>query len=188
MDEKVEKVNVFAEKVCKWVGTVGAVLSLIAYLIVIYILTLPASEYIREPKQLIWFAILNACMGLLIAVLLGIQGSALAVGQEKDLYLQFHEKKAKDRKKKYSEGMEWTKWTIKTVLTRLVTFAFTTWASWNIITMAGQDPTLIGLALANAGMFISSGMLALNNVYNIYRNKIFPTYRAILKENKKETE
>ena len=185
-EERKDFMAIFAETICKWVGTIGTVLSLIAYIIVIYILTLPASEYMREPSQLLWFAILNAGMGLLIAILLGIQGSVFSVNRHKDLYLQFHKKKAKERKKKVTENGVWIGWTIKTVLTRLVTFAFTTFASWEFMTMAGQDPTLIGLAFANLGLFLSSGMLALNKVYNLYEKSLFPSYEIQL-ENRSKT-
>ena len=184
--KKPDVLDLIIGTVCRWIGVIGTLLSLIAYVIVIYILTLPASEYSKDPKDLIWFAVLNAGVGLMVAIFLAIQGSIFSINKHKDLYLKFHTKKIKESKKRATEAGIWTKFTIKTVFTRIATFAFTTFATWEFMTMAGEDPKLLGLAFANLGVFLSSGMLALNSIYNTFEKKLMPSYQAKLDESQGE--
>ncbi len=172
--------NRFEEKIkplLLYVGTIGAVISSCAYIVLI--VTLINGFQVHNTTTTITFAGINAVVGILIANFLRYQGVAFAanIDENKTLIKEYYGTKTKD-KKNHSIKYFWVKNIISDLLTKGVTMAFTTCGLIYIIIVGSKDWSLLLLAFVNLALFICFGLIALDKAYDYYNT----VYVAYLKE------
>ncbi len=172
--------NKFEEKIkplLLYVGTIGAVISSCAYIILI--ITLINGFQVHNTTTTITFAGINAIVGILIANFLRYQGVSFAanIDENKALIKEYYGNKTKD-KKNHSIKYFWVKNIISDLLTKGLTMAFTTCGLIYIIIVGSKDWSLLLLAFVNLALFICFGLIALDKAYDYYNT----VYVAYLKE------
>lgn len=176
----------FEEKikpVLTYVGAIGAVLTSIAYIILIIVL-IRGFQY-KQTTQALVFAIINAGVGLLVANFLKYQGLCFAknLPDNQQLTKDYYSLKTKD-KKNHGLTFFWVTTVIKDVLMKGVTVVATTFGLIYIVIVGSNDWSLMFLAIVNLILFICFGLLALNGAYDYYNN----TYVNYMKEKIAETQ
>ncbi len=164
-----------------YVGTIGAVISSCAYIILI--VTLINGFQVHNTTTTITFACINAVVGMLIANFLRYQGISFAanIDDNKQLIKEYYGTKTKD-KKNHSLKYFWTLNIIKDIFTKGCTMAITTMGLIYIIIVGSKDWSLLLLAFVNLALFICFGLIALDKAYDYYNT----VYVAYLKENLNE--
>lgn len=161
------------ESILLWVGAAGAVISAIAYLIVITVLVL-GIESKMQMEQLLLVSIIGAVAGLLITFMLSTQGVILASNEENNKTVMADYRRALNKTKSIKKLRTINYYMIKKVIidmiTKALTVGVTTYFMVSIFAEGNGDISLIGLAIANTFMFISFGILGLRSAY-IYYNE-----------------
>lgn len=168
-----EKKNFFETKIrplLVYVGTAGAILSTIGYIIAVFVLIFGFKQDI-ENSQLLIFAIANALVGLIIMFFLKIQGKDFAknLKENKLIEEEYYGHKTKDKKIR-SMKFFWIKSTITDVCTKSLTVFASTYLIVKIVMIGNGDLSLLGLAAVNVIMFICFGLLSLVKAYDFYNN------------------
>lgn len=159
------------DAVLLWVGAAGAVISSIAYITVMVILVMGISTRMHL-EQLLLVSIIGGVAGILITVMLRVQGVILASNEEesKRVMKAYRVALNKGKKPKSLKTITWymnIKF-IGDVLLKATTVAASTFFMISIFTQGNGDMALIGLAFSNTLMFISFGILALRDAYQFY--------------------
>lgn len=157
-----------------YVGTIGAVMATIAYIIIVFIMVFGIAVS-HSFSQTIIFAVINAAIGLITMQFLKIQGIDLAkrLNKNKDILEQYNKDRAKE-KKLHGLGWFWTITVIKDIIIKCVTLAATTLGIIYIVISASQDYTLLLLALVNIIMFACFGLLSLVKAYDFFNDEYIP--------------
>lgn len=175
MSEKIEKILLY-------VGSVGAVISALAYLIIMVTLVI-GIEVKMEQSQLLIVSIAGGLAGLMITAMLRAQGIALAANTEeaKKVMKEYHEVINKTKKEKTLRTIKFhvVKETITDIGTKVLTVATSTYFMATIFMEGSGDFSLIGLALSNILMFISFGILALRKAHMYYSENHLAAIREI---------
>lgn len=180
------KRDVFEEKIkptLNYVGIIGATLTSAAYVIVVIVL-IKGFEY-RAPTQALYFAIINAIIGLVIMGFLKYQGISFAKELPENLVIsnEYYATRTKD-KKNHNLTYYWITTTIKDIVTKGISIAVTTTGLIYIVIVGSNDWNLLLLAIVNLILFICFGLLSLSKSYDFYNN-IFVNYmKEKIKENK----
>ena len=175
----------FEEKikpVLTYVGAIGAVLTSVAYIILIIVL-IKGFKY-QQTTQALVFALINAGVGLIVANLLKYQGLGFAknLHENQQTIKDYYSLKTKD-KKNHGLTFFWITTVIQDVLMKGVTVVVTTFGLIYIVIVGSNDWSLMFLAVVNLILFICFGLLALNGAYDYYNN----TYVNYMKEKINET-
>lgn len=170
----------FEEKikpVLTYVGAIGAVLTSVAYIILIIVL-IRGFQY-KQTTQALVFALINAGVGLIVANFLKYQGISFAknLPDNQQTVKDYYSLKTKD-KKNHGLTFFWITTVIKDVLMKGVTVVATTFGLIYIVIIGSDDWSLMFLAIVNLILFICFGLLALNGAYDYYNN----TYVNYMKE------
>ena len=175
MNEKIEKLLLY-------VGSVGAVISALAYLIIIVVLVI-GIQVRMESSQLLVISIAGGLAGLMITNMLRTQGVALAANTEesKEVMNAYHRaiNKTKSVKTLRTIKFHMIKELITDILTKVLTIAASTYFMASIFMEGNGDFSLIGLALSNILMFISFGILALRKAYKYYSEEHLAAIREL---------
>jgi len=168
--------NTFETKIApvlKYVGTIGAILMSIAYVVIVFILI--KGFKVDTILHTTIFAIVNASIGFCIMQLLKVQGVSFAksLPENKAILEKYYNTKTKD-KKEHSITYYWITSVIKDVLVKCLTLGASTIGVIYIVIEGSGDWTLLGMAVVNLIMFICFGLLALNNAYEYYNEKHIP--------------
>ena len=160
-----------------YIGLIGAVLTSIAYIILIFIL-IKGFKY-EQTTQTIVFALVNAAVGLIIANFLKYQGISFAkeLPDNQQVIKDYYSNKTKD-KKNHSLSFFWVTSIIKDVITKGLSIAASTCGLIYIVIVGSNDWSIVNLLL-----FICFGLLSLNKAYDYFNN----TYVAYMKEKINET-
>ena len=182
MDQEVKKgiVGTFFDKKIKpvlmYVGTIGAVLSAIAYIIIIitmiFGLTVEASI-----KDTVIFACVNAVIGFVIMQFLKIQGITFAknIPENQDILKQWRDLNPnKGNKKKHSLKYFWVSSVVKDVLTRALLIVITTICIIYLVIKGTHDYTYLLLMVVNLLMFACFGLISLVNANDFYIEQHIP--------------
>ena len=153
--------------ILNYVGFIGAILSSIAYIIVVIVLIV-GFKY-EQTTQTIIFAVVNALVGLVICNFLRLQGVSFGKMENKEIIDKYYSTRTKD-KKPHSMGYFWAKSIILDVLVKALTVIFTTVGLIYIVIVGSNDYSKLWLALVNLIMFICFGCLALVKAYDYYNN------------------
>lgn len=164
--------DVFEKKIkpiLTYVGAIGAVLTSIAYMIMIVVL-IRGFQY-QQTTQTIVFAVANAAVGLIVAAFLRYQGTSFAknLPENQKVIKDYYEGKTKT-KKNHSITFFWVTSTIKDILFKGVTVAASTLGLIYIVIVGSNDWSMMGIAVVNLILFICFGLLALNQAYEYYNN------------------
>jgi len=153
-----------------WVGAIMASLSSIVYVGVVVILVRGFKVTVQS-NHLLLFAALGALAGILIITSLYLQGVALAKQQpEAKTQLEEYKKlsgKSKTVKVRSITYYFWLELT-KTVILKGINTGLMLYLTISFIVEGIGDEQYITLALANVGLFLGLGLLALNKGYDNY--------------------
>ena len=164
--------NVFEEKIkpiLTYIGAIGAVLTSIAYMIMIVVLI--KGFHYQQTTQTVVFAVANAAVGLIVASFLKYQGTSFAknLPENQKIIKDYYAGKSKE-KKNHSLNFYWITTTIKDVLFKGITVAGSTLGLIYIVIVGSNDWSMMGIAVVNLILFICFGLLALNQAYEYYNN------------------
>lgn len=177
-----ERFEKHIKPILTYVGLIGAVLTSIAYIILIFIL-IKGFKY-EQTTQTIVFALVNAAVGLIIANFLKYQGISFAkeIPANQELLKNYYGAKTKD-KKNHSLSFFWITSIIKDIITKGLSIAATTCGLIYIVIVGSNDWSLLLMSIVNLLLFICFGLLSLNKAYDYFNN----TYVAYMKERIDET-
>lgn len=177
-----EKFEKHIKPILTYVGLIGAVLTSIAYIILIFIL-IKGFKY-EQTTQTIVFALVNAAVGLIIANFLKYQGISFAkeIPANQQVLKDYYGSKTKD-KKNHSLSFFWITSIIKDIVTKGLSIAATTCGLIYIVIVGSNDWSLLLMSIVNLLLFICFGLLSLNKAYDYFNN----TYVAYMKERINET-
>lgn len=181
--------------VLHYIGTIGAVLMCIAYIVLVCIMVFGFSAH-HELSETITFALVNALVGLIIMQLLKFQGIdfAKALPDNAVVLKKYYTTKTKD-KKPHSLKFYWITSVLKDMAIKGLSIIVTTIGVIYIVIQGSNDYSLLLLAVVNLVMFICFGLLSLVNAYDFFNEQHIPFIVEKLKEaeennklNIKETE
>lgn len=160
--------------VLEFIGIIGAVVSSIAYVILVYIMVKGVPS-IKSVTQTAIYAGINGVMGFLILQCLKLQGTSFAknLPENRTLVKQYYGEKTKD-KKAHSLKYYWATSVVKDLFTKVLTFAFAVFGITYIGFTGNGNSALIGLAFVNILMFLSFGLVGLIKSYEYYNNSFVP--------------
>lgn len=172
--------NFFESKIkpiLTYVGTIGAVLTGIAYMALVWILIFGFSAH--NVVQTLLFAIVNGAIGFIIMQMLKVQGTDFAktLPDNKKLLDEYYSSKTKDQKLR-SIKYYWITSVIKDIVFKAFTIALTTAGMIYIIIEGSNDYVLLLLAFVNLMMFFCFGLLSLSSAYDFFNTR----HMAYIKE------
>ena len=178
--------NTFETKikpVLSYVGSIGAGLMCIAYIIVVFVLIYGFKATIIFNTLL--FAAVNAIIGFCVMQFLKVQGVSFAklIPENDKIIKEYYNTKTKD-KKPHSMQFYWTTSVIKDIFTKCLSVAITSAGLIYIVIQGSNDWNLLLLAIVNLIMFICFGFLALVNAYEFFNNKFVPYMEEKISEAK----
>lgn len=190
MEENDRKKDTFESRIAPvltYVGTIGAALMCIAYIVIVCVLIKGFKQ--EATLQITVFAIVNAAVGFCIMQFLKVQGVAFAKNKpENKVILNEYYNFTSKEKKEHSITFYWITSVIKDVLVKCLTLGASTIGVIYIVIEGNGDYALLGLAAVNLIMFICFGLLALNAAYEFYNTKHVPFIKKKLKELQLEKE
>lgn len=168
--KEVERKTFFEKKIkpaLKYIGTIGAILMAIAYVIVVCVLVFGFKAV--ATLNLTVFAVVNAAVGLIIMQMLKIQGVDFAkdLPENKAIVQQYYGTTTKD-KKQHSITYFWVTSIIKDVIIKGATLALSTIGVVYLVIEGSSDIKLLLLAAVNLVMFVCFGLLSLVKAYDFY--------------------
>lgn len=169
-----------------YVGTVGAILTVIAYIILVVVLIFGFKA--QSITQTIVFAIANGVAGVVIMQFLKIQGISFAKSTEanKDILTEYYNTQTKDKKSK-SIKYFWITSVIKDVAIKAISIIVLTTCVIYIVIEGSQNYLLLAMALVNILMFLCFGLLSLTSAYDFFNNEHIPYIKERLREYNEET-
>ena len=172
--------------ILKYIGTIGAALMCIAYMVVVIILIEGFEQHDLQGD--IIFALVNAAVGLVIMQFLKIQGISFAksIPENKTIIDEYYNTKTKDKKLR-SIKYYWSTSLLKDILIKAIMVVACSVGILYIVIEGCHDYMLILLALVNLILFICFGLLALNQAYEFYNLRHIPYLKEqmkLIKENK----
>ena len=172
--------NFFESKIkpiLTYVGTIGAVLTGIAYMALVWILIFGFSAH--NVVQTLLFAIVNGAIGFIIMQMLKVQGTDFAktLPDNKVILDEYYSSKTKDQKLR-SIKYYWITSVIKDILFKALTITITTAGMIYIIIEGSNDYVLLLLAFVNLMMFFCFGLLSLSSAYDFFNTR----HMAYIKE------
>lgn len=183
------KTTLFEKKIkpiLMYVGSIGAVLTAIAYVIIIltmiFGLTVDASI-----KDTLIFAAVNAVIGFVIMQFLKMQGIAFAknLPHSQEVVAQWREKHPPKNKKKHRMSYFWVSSIVKDVFTRILLIVITTICVIYLVIRGSHDYTYLLLALVNLIMFACFGLISLVNAHDFYVEQHIPYLEEEINETEK---
>ncbi len=171
------------EELLLYVGTAGAIVSALAYIIIISVLVV-GIESSMEIEQLLLVSTIGAVAGVLIVGMLRSQGKMFAEKEDvsQAIMKQYFKaiNKNKPRKKLHTISWFMVKSIVGDIMFKGLSVAAMTYFSVTVFMSGNGDFALIGLAFANTLMFISFGILAMRKSYMFYLNEHLPAIQQII--------
>lgn len=154
-----------------WVGTIGAVITGIAYLLTIIVLIIGLESNLNV-QQMLLVSILGGLAGLSITFMLRGQGIAFAKSEpgSKEIMQAYYRALNKFKKPKNLHTIKWllVTQTIKDIVVKASSIVATTYFSIYIIIEGSGDVGLIGIAVSSLLMFVCFGVIAMAKAYDYY--------------------
>ena len=188
-EEEVRKTT-FEKKIkplLMYIGTLGAILTTIAYIVVVMILIVGFK--VKSIPQSLIFASVNAVIGLVIMQFLKLQGVDFAKSLDcnKKVLKDWTEFRQRTKVKKlHSIKYFWITSVIKDVVVKAFAVVVTSGGLIYIVIEGSNDYSLLLLALVNLIMFACFGFMALCKGYEQYNTEHIPYLKQIMAENKVE--
>ena len=164
-----------------YVGTVGAILTVIAYIILVVVLIFGFKA--QSITQTIVFAIANGVAGVVIMQFLKIQGISFAKSIEvnKDILTEYYNTQTKDKKSR-SIKYFWISSVLKDIVLKAISIIVLTTCVIYIVIEGSQNYILLAMAVVNILMFLCFGLLSLTSAYDFFNNEHIPYIKERLKE------
>ena len=166
-----------------YVGTIGAGISALAYIIITIVLVMGFKTNMDMNQQLL-FSIIGAVDGLLITNLLRSQGVALASNEDENKKVMNEYRLLVNKNKKTKNLKQINYFFIRNFITDIFTkagiIALTSYSMLYIFMNGSGDFGLIGLAISNVMMFISFGFIALSKFYDLYNQQHIPVIKELI--------
>lgn len=165
------------QNILLWVGTAGAAIFSIAYLIIIMVL-INGFEVEMQLTQMIGVAILGWVTGTMISVMLRGQGIAFASNDpdSKKVMNDYYKAINKTKTVKQLRTIKWyILWgTLSDIFIKGITTAMSTFFVMYIFIEGNGNWGLLGMAFSNLFMFISFGLIAMSKGFDKYMNEHIP--------------
>ena len=163
-----------------YTGSIGAIISAVAYIIITVVLVLGFETQMEMDKQIL-FSVIGAVDGLLITLMLRSQGIALAKNEDesKKVMAEYYQviNKTKKSKKLHTINYYYIKDFIIDIFVKAGVIALTTSLMLYIFMDGSGDYGLIGLAISNILMFACFGIIALSKFYSLYIEQHIPVIK-----------
>ena len=168
--------------VLTYVGTIGATILSIAYVLIILVLI--KGFKVEKLLQTTIFSLVSAGIGFVIMQFLKVQGISFAKNLEENekILKQYYAMKIKGRKL-HSISYYWTLSIIKDIIVKCITIAATSVGLVYIVIKGSNDWNLLLLAIVNLLMFFCFGLLALNKAYDFFNEEHMAFIKDKIKEN-----
>lgn len=167
------------------IGIVGSILVGIADIIFVIIFVVGVKVDV-DMKASIIFASINACIGVLINVLLRYQGQKYAEIENEELCRHFHKKKV-ERKKKHLSMEAWQ--LIKSIQDIIIKGGTTAFSICGIVYISiegSKNPVQILITLVTLVLFTCFGLMNMNSSYCRFYNIQVPYMELKIKEKGEE--
>lgn len=173
--------------ILKYIGTIGAIISSVMYIIVVFVLIYGFEK--QNILETTIFGIINAIMGFIIMQFLKVQGEDLAKSdpENQKILKEYNSRKTEDKKFR-SMTYYWITSVVKDVLIKCTTVAITSIGVIYIVIKGNKNYNLILLAFANLLLFASFGLLSLNKAYNFFNDMHIPYIKEQIKASTVESE
>ncbi len=186
MNDKIEKkLNERIKEMLLYTGFAGAVISVIAYMVITVVMIVGFKSDLQAENQIL-FAVLGACTGLVITFALRGQGIAFAKREDESIQVmkEYHEALNKRKKEKDLKDINHYVFfaTIKDIVVKGLTVGVSTYYVLYIFMQGNGDWSLIGLAFSNLLMFSGFGLVALSKTYDKYIEEHIPVIRERTKK------
>lgn len=157
-----------------YVGTIGAILMSVAYIILMLILILGFQVRANFIETIV-FSVITAAVGFIIMQLLKVQGIDFAknLPNNVEILKKYNQKKPK-KKHYHSLTAYWISTIFVDILTKVVTVAIATAGIIYIVYAGSQNYTLLLLAAVNLIMFACFGLLSLVSAYDFFNDNYIP--------------
>jgi hypothetical protein len=182
--------KIFEEKIkpiLTYVGTIGAILTSIAYIVTIVVLIVGFKAQ-KNLHESIIFSIVSALIGIVIIQFMKIQGIEFAkqLPENQEILKLYNNTQTVD-KKPHSIKYYWITSVIKDIVIKGTSMCLTTAAIIYIVIEGSQDWNMFLLAIVNLVMFICFGMLTLTSSYDFYNDRHIPYINSLIKKGGIET-
>ena len=182
--------KIFEEKIkpiLTYVGTIGAILTSVAYIITIVVLIVGFKAQ-KNLNESIVFSIVSALIGIVIIQFMKIQGIEFAkqLPENQEILKLYNNTQTVD-KKPHSIKYYWITSVIKDIVIKGTSMCLTTAAIIYIVIEGSQDWNMFLLAIVNLVMFICFGMLTLTSSYDFYNDRHIPYINSLIKKGETET-
>lgn len=182
--------KIFEEKIkpiLTYVGTIGAILTSVAYIITIVVLIVGFKAQ-KNLSESIVFSIVSALIGIVIIQFMKIQGIEFAkqLPENQEILKLYNNTQTVD-KKPHSIKYYWITSIIKDIVIKGTSMCLTTAAIIYIVIEGSQDWNMFLLAIVNLVMFICFGMLTLTSSYDFYNDRHIPYINSLIKKGETET-
>lgn len=164
-----------------YVGTLGAILTVIAYIILVVVLIFGFKA--QSITQTIIFAIANGVAGVVVMQFLKIQGISFAksIDANREVLTEYYNTQTKDKKSR-SIKYYWITSITKDIVLKAVSIIILTTCVIYIVIEGSQNYILLAMALVNIIMFVCFGLLSLTSAYDFFNDEHIPYIKERLKE------
>lgn len=183
--------KIFEDKIkpiLTYVGTIGAILTSIAYIVTIVVLIVGFRAQ-KSFSESIIFSIVSALIGIVIIQFMKIQGIEFAkqLPENQEVLKKYNNTQTVD-KKPHSIKYYWITSVVKDIIIKGTSMCLTTAAIIYIVIEGSQDWNMFLLAIVNLVMFICFGMLTLTSSYDFYNDRHIPYINSLIKEGETKTD
>lgn len=168
------------------IGVVGAILASLADIIFVIIAVVGINIH-AEPFGIALFSTVNACIGVLISVLLRYQGQKYAEAENEGLCREYSHKAVKERKH-LSMGAWMALKSLQDVAVKGFTTAFCLFGVTYITVQGSKNPIQILITLATLLLFACFGLIAMNSAYTRFYNIQIPIMQQHIAEHQTGTD
>ena len=157
-----------------YVGTIGAILMAVAYIILMLVLILGFQVRANFIETIV-FSVITAAVGFIIMQFLKVLGIDFAknLPNNVEILKKYNQKKPK-KKHYHSLGAYWITTICADIITKVATVAIATAGIIYIVYAGSQNYTLLLLAAVNLIMFACFGLLSLVSAYDFFNNNYIP--------------
>jgi hypothetical protein len=190
MEQKGISASLFEKKIKPiliYVGTIGAVLSAVAYVILIFTMIFGLTIQASIQDTLI-FACVNAIIGFVIMQFLKIQGISFAKNYKHsvDVSTKWRALNPIKDKRKHSLKHFWFVSIVKDIITRVLLIVITTICIIYLVIKGTHDYTYLLLMFVNLIMFACFGLISLVNAHDFYIEQHIPYLEEQIHEKERE--
>lgn len=167
--------------ILSYVGTIGTVITSIAYIILVVVLIF--GFHAQSLTQTVVFAVVNGIAGTIIMQFLKVQGISFAkeILYNQSLLEEYYRTKTKDKKARPIKYF-WLTSVPRDILLKAISIMVFTGSVIYIVIAGSQNYVLLALAVVNLLMFFCFGLLSLTAAYDFFNESHIPYIKERLEE------